>query len=104
MELVRDRPTDTARPSPLVTNQAGADRECLHRHRDKGEVAGKVVSGARNQPHACIVPSSQDAKAIMLDFVNPAWAGRGQLGARWQTRFDNAQPWAGTFTQHTHRR
>jgi len=29
----------------------------------------EIVSGVRNQPHACIVPTRQNAKAVMLDFV-----------------------------------
>jgi hypothetical protein len=49
--------------------------------------------------------ASHDAEAVMLDFVEPARPGRRRLRGRWQTRFDNAQLWAGTLTQrHNSRR
>src|SRR5215472_11477672 len=45
---------------------------------------------------------AKNAEAIMLDFVQPARAGRRRLGRRGQAWLDDAQPWAGTLTQrHT---
>jgi len=38
---------------------------------DKGKAAREIVSGPRNQPHAGRVPPCQNAKAVMLDFVQP---------------------------------
>jgi hypothetical protein len=35
----------------------------------------------------------------MLVFVQPAKAARWRFSGGWQTRLDNAQPWAGTLTQ-----
>jgi hypothetical protein len=53
----------------------------------------------RDQPDTGAIAPRHDAKAVMLDFVNPAWPGRRGLRWRRQTRFDNSQPRAGTLTQ-----
>jgi hypothetical protein len=46
--------------------------------------------------------SASELIAVMLDFVNPAGAGRRGLRGRGQARLDNSQPRAGTLTQQTH--
>ena len=53
---------------------------------------------AGDQPHARTIAPRQDTEAIMLDFVNPTWAGRRRPRWRWQTRFDYPQAGAGTLT------
>jgi hypothetical protein len=50
--------------------QAG---ECLG---DEREPACEVVAGAAIQLHFCAVFASDDAKAIVFDFVEPHTAGR----------------------------
>jgi len=62
----------------------------------------RIVSGASNQPHARRIAASEYAKAIVLDFVNPARAGRRSLSGRRQTRLDNANTRTGTLTQQDH--
>jgi hypothetical protein len=48
------------------------------------------------------IPARQDAKAVMLDFVNPAGTRRRGRSGRRQTRLNYSQPGAGTLTQrHT---
>src|SRR5262249_52015779 len=54
---------------------------------------------AGNQPDTSAIAPGHDAKAVMLDFVNPAGAGRRGLGRRGQTRLDGPQSGAGTLTQ-----
>src|SRR6516162_7762621 len=60
---------------------------------------GEAIAVAGNQPHPGLVPAGQNAEAIMLDFVQPARAGRRRLGRRGQAGVDDPQP-AGTLTQH----
>jgi hypothetical protein len=67
--------------------------------RSLGEARREIVSGARNQPHARTVPARENAKAIVLDFVNPARARRRRLSRRGQIRFDYPQAGPGTLTQ-----
>ncbi len=68
--------------------------------RDGGrEAMREVVSVSCNQPHTYGAAPRQDAKAIMLDFVQPTRTGRRSLGGRWQARFDNAQSGTGTLSQ-----
>ena len=83
----------------LAIDQARPHRQLSHGHRYKGKARRKIVSGAGNQPHARTIAAGQDAEAVMLDFVNPAGAGRRRLRWRWQTRLDYPQTRAGTLTQ-----
>ena len=70
-----------------------------HRMDGKGKPRREIVAAASNQPYAGSIPPRQDAKAIMLDFVNPAGAGWRGLRRRGQTRLDDPQAGAGTLTQ-----
>jgi hypothetical protein len=61
----------------------------------KGLLA-KLVSGACNQLHARTIAPRQNAEAVVLDFVQPAWPGRRCLSRRGQARLDYPQSAAGT--------
>src|ERR1700720_2420991 len=56
----------------LAVDQAGSHWQRFDRHLDEGKSMREVVSVARNQLHPGRTPPRQDAKAVMLDFVNPA--------------------------------
>src|SRR5262249_43610536 len=87
----------------LAINQARANRELANGRSDEGKPRREIVSGAGNQSHTRCTFAGHDAKAVMLDFVNPAGARRRGFGRRGQTRLDNAQIGAGTLTQrHGH--
>jgi hypothetical protein len=58
----------------LTINRARTDRQLADCHCDEGKAGGKIVSGAGNQPHAGSILASQNAEAIVFDFMQPARA------------------------------
>ncbi len=68
----------------LTVDEAGSRRQALHRLDDAREAVGEVGAMAGVQPHVVANAPRQDAKAVVLDLVNPArqaalwlaWAGR----------------------------
>jgi hypothetical protein len=52
------------------------------------EAVSEIVAIARVEPHALGVAPSQDAEAIVLDFMNPVWARRRLFGWAGKARLE----------------
>jgi hypothetical protein len=90
----------------LPVEQAGCDLECGHGLRDQREALGPVVAVPGEQPHAAGPTAGHHSKAIVLDFVNPARAGRRSLGRTWEARLAKIREGAQTpqhvpYMEHT---
>jgi hypothetical protein len=60
---------------------------------DGREAIGPVMAAAREAADARAIPAHHQAVAIVLDFVNPHWAGRRPGHPRGLARFDEAGGW-----------
>ena len=70
----------------LAVEHARAHRQGSDRLDNEREAIREVVAVAGNQPHAIAVAVSENAKAVVFDFVNPAWA-------RWRLLCRPGQTW-----------
>ena len=59
----------------LTVNDTGPRRQRRHRGDDLREANRKIVAVAGEQPDAVALAPRQDAKAVVLDFMNPTVAG-----------------------------
>src|SRR6516165_2007863 len=64
-----------------------------------GKAGREIVAVACEQSNTGTVTPRHDTEAVMLEFVQPARAGRRGLSRRRQTRLDDPQTGAGTLTQ-----
>jgi hypothetical protein len=63
-----------------------------------------VVTPARDQPDAHRIPARHEPVAVVLDLVNPAYAGRWLVGGGRKAGFDKARPVGGqALTQKLNR-
>jgi hypothetical protein len=74
----------------LAVDQVGARRQRRDRRHDQGKALAEIVAVAAVEPHASGVAPVQDAKAVVLDLVQPAGAGRRGFGRGRQAGFDEA--------------
>jgi len=51
-------------------------------------LTGEVIARPAIEPHLRAVLASNDAEAVMLDFVQPLAAGRQFIGFGWEARRD----------------
>jgi hypothetical protein len=64
----------------LAVDQAGPRRQRARRRDDLRKAVREVIAFPREQSHTAFDPAGHDAEAVVLDFVNPAWACRRLLG------------------------
>jgi hypothetical protein len=64
----------------LAVDQARAHRQRRDGGHRQREAPGEIVAVAGEQPHAGSVPQRHDAKAVVLDFVQPVRADGRRLG------------------------
>jgi hypothetical protein len=55
----------------LAVDDAGARAQAGQRLDDQREAIGEIIAGTAVEPHLSAVLSGDDAKAIVLDFVQP---------------------------------
>src|SRR5579862_9650470 len=60
----------------LAVDQARARRQGRDSRGNEWKSAGEIVTVASNEPHAGGIAPRQEAKAVMLDLVNPTCASR----------------------------
>src|SRR5262245_34521227 len=95
-QLLKNRnPIFITADRPAV-DQAGAHRQRCRAYADQGVSVRPVVPVARDQTDPRRVAADHEPKAVMLDFVHPAWTGRRALGSGWQTGLNKRR--------HTHAR
>jgi hypothetical protein len=63
----------------LTVDDARLHRQGGHRGSDLRETGRKIVAVTSEQPYAVPLAPGQDAEAVVLDFVNPAEAGRRRV-------------------------
>ena len=64
------------------------------------EATSEVIAGTAVEPNLRASLAGNDAKAIVLDLMQPLAAGRQLIGFSWEARRDEAG-WEGTL-QHVH--
>ena len=79
-EIVEHREAAFVDRDGLAVHNARPHRQASDRIDDLREARREIVAAAGKQPHAVGVSPSDDAKAIVLDFVNPAGPRRWHLG------------------------
>ena len=85
-DQVEDREPVRIDDDGLAVERARPHRQPLDRGSDLWIAGGKICAVAGEQPHALRIPPGKDAKAVVLDFVNPAgprrrlFRGRGRHG------------------------
>ena len=57
---------------------------------DQREATGEVIPRTTVEPHLRASLAGNDAKAIVLDFVQPLAAGRQLVGFGWEARRDES--------------
>ena len=70
----------------FALDQAGPHRQLCDRCRGEEEAIGEVITSAGAQGDAADVALGEDAKAVVLDLVNPAGPGRWLLGRAGQVK------------------
>src|SRR5262249_12844780 len=73
----------------FAVDDAGARAQACQRL-DQREAASEVVAWTAIEPHPLAVLAGNDAKAIVLDLVQPLAAGRQLIGAGIVRRVQNA--------------
>ena len=74
-----------------TVDDAGANGQHFYRFSGEREPIGKVMAVASYQPNAAAPPMRQDAKAVVLDLVNPARSGRRFIGRARKARFERGK-------------
>src|SRR5262249_8005339 len=69
----------------LAINDAGARAQACQRLDDQREATGEVIA---RTPHLRAGLASNDAEAVMFDFMQPLAAGRQLVGFGWEARRD----------------
>ena len=77
------RPIDDDR---LAIDDAGPRWQSCHRQDDLRETDRKIIAVAGEQPDAVALAPGENAKAIVLDFMNPAFAVRWGVRRSWKAR------------------
>jgi hypothetical protein len=72
----------------FAVQHTGANRQAGDGFHNKREAVHEIIPVARGEPDAIAVAVSDDAKAVVLDFVNPAGARWRLLGRPGQTRIE----------------
>jgi hypothetical protein len=67
----------------LAVEGEGAGAQLGGRAGDGWIAAAPVVAAPREQPHRIAVPADLQAVAVVFDLMDPVWAGRRLVGARW---------------------
>src|SRR5262245_53062871 len=83
----------------FAIDDAGARAQACQCLDDQREAAGEIVAGTAIEPHPLAVLAGNDAKAIVLDLVQPLAAGRQLIGFGWKARRDEPGR-EGAHTQH----
>src|SRR5262249_10525226 len=55
---------------------------------DQREATSEVIAGTAVEPHLRAILAGNDAKAVMLDLMQPLAAGRQLIGFGWEARRD----------------
>src|SRR5262245_1510639 len=74
----------------FAVDDAGARAQACQRLDDQREAASEVIARTAVEPHPLAVLAGNDAKAIVLDLVQPLAAGRQLIGAGIVRRVQNA--------------
>src|SRR5262245_6150312 len=72
----------------FAVDDAGARTQACQRLDDQRETMGEVIAGAAVEPHLRAILAGTDAKAVVLDLVQPLAAGRQLIGFGWKARRD----------------
>src|SRR6516225_62785 len=83
----------------FAVDQKRAGGQCRNGSDNERKARCEIITVPRDEPDTRTISPGHDAKAIMLDFVNPAGPGGRDFGGRGQTRLNYPQPGAGTLTQ-----
>ena len=91
--------TVAVRDDCFAVDQERPRWQCRDCRNNDWKATGEVIAVASDEPDTGAIEPGHDAKAIVLDFVNPAGARRRDLRWRRQAWFDNFQTGADTLTQ-----
>ena len=72
----------------FAIDDARARTQACQRLDDQWEAVGEIVARTAIEPHPLASLAGNDAKAVVLDFVQPLAAGRQLIGFGWEARRD----------------
>src|SRR5262249_15877983 len=74
----------------FAVDNAGARAQAGQRLDDQREAMGEIVAWTAVEPHPLAILAGNDAKAVMLDLMQPLAAGRQLVGFGGEARRDEA--------------